>query len=76
MYILEGGSPGVYTYRKADLEIDVRHECTHALIDVFNSGGVTRHMDELASYVAQFVYTMRAASWAVSANGTQGARSA
>jgi hypothetical protein len=32
LYILEGGSPGVYTYRKADLEIDVRHECTHALL--------------------------------------------
>jgi hypothetical protein len=32
LYILEGGSPGVYTYRKPDLEIDVRHECTHALL--------------------------------------------
>lgn len=32
LYILEGGSPGVYTYRKPDLETDVRHECTHALL--------------------------------------------
>jgi hypothetical protein len=32
LFILEGGSPGVYTYRKPDLEIDVRHECTHALL--------------------------------------------
>lgn len=32
LFILEGGSPGVYTYRKPDLEVDVRHECTHALL--------------------------------------------
>lgn len=32
LFILEGGSPGVYTYRKPDLHIDVRHECTHALL--------------------------------------------
>ncbi len=32
LYILEGGSPGVYTYRKPDLDVDVRHECTHALL--------------------------------------------
>jgi hypothetical protein len=32
LFILEGGSPGVYTYRKPDLDIDVRHECTHALL--------------------------------------------
>lgn len=32
LFILEGGSPGVYTFRKPDLEIDVRHECTHALL--------------------------------------------
>lgn len=32
LYILEGGSPGVYTFRKPDLENDVRHECTHALL--------------------------------------------
>lgn len=32
LFILEGGSPGVYAYRKPDLEIDLRHECTHALL--------------------------------------------
>jgi hypothetical protein len=32
LFIMEGGAPGVYTYRKADLETDVRHECTHALL--------------------------------------------
>jgi hypothetical protein len=32
LFILEGGSPGVYTYQKPDLEVDVRHECTHALL--------------------------------------------
>jgi hypothetical protein len=32
LFVLENGSPGVYTYRKADLDIDLRHECTHALL--------------------------------------------
>ena len=32
LYVLDGGSPGVYTYRKPDLDIDLRHECTHALL--------------------------------------------
>jgi len=32
LYILEGRSPNVYTYRKADMETDIRHECTHALL--------------------------------------------
>jgi hypothetical protein len=32
LFILEGGSPGVYTYRKADLDVDVRHECVHAIL--------------------------------------------
>jgi hypothetical protein len=32
LFILEGGSPGVYTYRKSDLDVDLRHECTHALL--------------------------------------------
>ena len=32
LFVLEHGSPGVYTYRKADLDIDLRHECTHALL--------------------------------------------
>ena len=36
------------------------HECTHALVDVFTGGlKVTRHTDELASYIAQHVYIMR-----------------
>jgi len=36
------------------------HECTNALIDLFTNGTkVTRHTDELASYIAQFVYTIR-----------------
>jgi hypothetical protein len=41
------------------------HECTHALIDVFTNGlSVTRHIDELASYIAQHVYLMRSdPSW-------------
>lgn len=32
LFVLEGGSPGVYTFRKPDLDIDLRHECTHALL--------------------------------------------
>jgi hypothetical protein len=32
LFILDGGSPAVYTYRKPDLAIDLRHECTHALL--------------------------------------------
>jgi hypothetical protein len=32
LFIWEGGAPGVYTFRKADLEVDLRHECTHALL--------------------------------------------
>jgi hypothetical protein len=32
LFVLENGSPGVYTYRKVDLDIDLRHECTHALL--------------------------------------------
>jgi len=32
LFIMEGGSPGVYTFRKPDLDVDVRHECTHALL--------------------------------------------
>jgi hypothetical protein len=32
LFIWEGASPGVYTYRKADLDVDLRHECTHALL--------------------------------------------
>jgi hypothetical protein len=32
LFVLEGGSPNVYTFEKADLGIDLRHECTHALL--------------------------------------------
>ena len=32
LYVLESGSPGIYTYRKPELDIDLRHECTHALL--------------------------------------------
>ena len=32
LFIWEGGAPGVYTYRKPDLDVDLRHECTHALL--------------------------------------------
>jgi hypothetical protein len=32
LFIWEGGAPGVYTYRKVDLDVDLRHECTHALL--------------------------------------------
>jgi hypothetical protein len=35
------------------------HECTHALIDVSNLPNVTRHLDELAAYIAQHVYLLR-----------------
>jgi hypothetical protein len=39
------------------------HSCA---IDVFNHGDkLTRHIDELASYIAQFVFTMRLAAAAV-----------
>jgi hypothetical protein len=46
------------------------HECTHALVDIFNGGsGVTRHNDELAAYLTQFVYAMRSnSSWVVGPN--------
>jgi hypothetical protein len=32
LFVLEDGVPGVYTYRKSDLDVDLRHECTHALL--------------------------------------------
>jgi hypothetical protein len=32
LFVLENGVPGVYTYRKSDLDVDLRHECTHALL--------------------------------------------
>jgi len=45
------------------------HECTHALIDVLDVQGVTRHVDELAAYIAQHVYLVRSnPSWTVAPN--------
>jgi hypothetical protein len=32
LFIWDRGSPGVYTFRKQDLDVDLRHECTHALL--------------------------------------------
>lgn len=32
LFISDGGTPSVYTYRKPDLGVDLRHECTHALL--------------------------------------------
>lgn len=32
LFVLENGTPGVYTFRKPELEVDLRHECTHALL--------------------------------------------
>jgi hypothetical protein len=32
LFIWDGGSPAVYTYRKPDFDVDLRHECTHALL--------------------------------------------
>jgi hypothetical protein len=32
LFIADGGAPSVYTYRKPDLDIDLRHECTHAML--------------------------------------------
>lgn len=48
------------------------HECTHALVDVFTSDiKVTRHIDELACYIAQYVYMVRSnpASWPATGTG-------
>ncbi len=32
LFIWDGGTPAVYTFRKPDLDVDLRHECTHALL--------------------------------------------
>src|SRR5262249_39849885 len=32
LYVLENGTPGIYAFRKPDFDIDLRHECTHALL--------------------------------------------
>jgi len=53
-----------------DQRAQLLHECTHALIDLFTNGiTVTRHIDELASYIVQHVYMMRSnPAWVVSPN--------
>lgn len=32
LYVKTGGQAGVYAYRQPELDIDLRHECTHALL--------------------------------------------
>ncbi|MCI0492864.1 MAG: hypothetical protein L0Z07_08000 [Planctomycetes bacterium] len=32
LFVKEGGNAGVYAYRHDELDIDLRHECTHALL--------------------------------------------
>jgi hypothetical protein len=32
LFVKEGGMAGVYAYRHDDLAVDLRHECTHALL--------------------------------------------
>lgn len=32
LFISEGGVPTIFAYRKSDLDIDLRHECTHAML--------------------------------------------
>ncbi len=32
LFVVEGKQPSVYTFEKADMDIDLRHECTHALL--------------------------------------------
>ncbi len=32
LYVKEGGVAGVYVYRHPELDVDLRHECTHALL--------------------------------------------
>jgi hypothetical protein len=56
------GTPPANVHQRALL----LHECTHALVDVFTSDiSVTRHLDELTSYIAQHVYLMRSdPTWA------------
>jgi hypothetical protein len=60
-----GNSPATMDQRSQLL-----HECTHALIDVFTNGiKVTRHIDELAAYLAQFAYKLRSnPAWAFGPN--------
>jgi hypothetical protein len=36
------------------------HECVHAMIDIYDPDGtVTRHMGEVAAYLAQTAYSVR-----------------
>ena len=60
-----GNSPATMDQRSLLL-----HECTHALVDVFTNGSkVTRHIDELAAYLAQFAYKLRSnPAWALGSN--------
>ena len=51
---MKGTSPGTLSQRAQLL-----HECTHALIDILHPKGVTRHVDELSSYIVQEVYSSR-----------------
>jgi hypothetical protein len=32
LFVVDGKQPSVYTFEKADMDIDLRHECTHALL--------------------------------------------
>lgn len=50
LYVQRGGRSSVYTYRQAELAIDIRHECTHALLHA-NLAMVPLWLDEgLAEY--------------------------
>lgn len=32
LFVVDGKQPSVYTFEKADMDVDLRHECTHALL--------------------------------------------
>jgi hypothetical protein len=50
LYVLRGGRAAVYAYRHDDLPVDLRHECTHALLHA-NLPTVPLWLDEgLAEY--------------------------
>lgn len=50
----------------------ILHECTHALVDVFNDKAkVTSHINELASYIVQVAYELRSLpSWPSASDGS------
>jgi hypothetical protein len=53
----QAGNPPLDLGQRAQL----LHECTHALIDAFNGRTkVTRHQDEVISYIAQIAFSIRA----------------